>query len=89
MKTITKGKIIKTLKEMNWISQHWRLKDFMVMETEEKITFSYFHGDMGEVDKVVYYKKDGYTEIYDLDNYYGNTYLYHSLYLPNINGEYI
>ena len=82
-------KIIKTLQEMKWLSSHWRVKDFIVVESDKTISFRYYHGDMGLIEKVRYSKDDGYTQIYDLDNYYGRETLYHSLYLPNINGEYI
>ena len=86
---MNKSKIIKTLQEMDWLSKHWRVKDFIVVEDEKSIVFEYQHGDMGLIEKVRYNKEDGYTEIYDLDNYYGREVLYHSLYLPNINGDYI
>ena len=86
---MSKGKIIKTLQDMKWLGQHWRLKDFIIIEDNETIIFKYQHGDMGLIEKVRYCKNDGYTEIYDLDNYYGREVLYHNLYLPNINGEYI
>ena len=78
---MSKGQIIKKLQKMDWIGKHWRLKDFNIIETKEQIIFYYYHGDMWRVDKIRYYKKDGYTEIYDLNNYYGDTYLYHSLYI--------
>ena len=78
---MSKNKIIKTLQKMGWLSKHWRVKDFYIYEDDKIIRFSYEHGDMGEVDKVLYYKKDNYVEVYNLDNYYGNTYLYTSLYL--------
>lgn len=78
---MTKTQIIRKLQKMDWISKHWRLKDFIVLETEEKILFSYNHGDMGLVDKIIYFKKDGYTQVYELNNYYGNTDLVTSLYL--------
>ena len=84
-----KGEIIKCLQQMNWLSKHWRLKDFIIIEDDEEIIYEYIHGDMGIVEKIRYNKKDGYTEIYDLDNYFGRRVLYHSLYLPNINKEYI
>lgn len=79
---MSKSKILETLKRMDWISQHWRVKDFLVLEDDEKIIFSYYHGDMGLIDKIEYNKKDGDTIVYDLDNYTGNTYIYTRLYLP-------
>lgn len=79
---MSKSKILETLKRMDWISKHWRVKDFLVFEDNEKIIFSYYHGDMGKIDKIEYNKIDGYTIVYDLDNYTGNTYIYTSLYLP-------
>ena len=66
---------------MGWLANYWRCKDFIIYENDEKIIFSYNHGDMGLIDKITYDKKSGFTCIYDLDNYYGNTVLYHSLYL--------
>lgn len=86
---MNKSKIIKTLQQMKWLGSHWRVKDFIVIEDEKIIIFKYQHGDMGLVEKIRYEKENGYTEIYDLDNYYGREVLYHNLYLPNINGEYI
>ena len=66
---------------MDWISKHWRVKDFIIRETPEKITFGYYHGDMGFIEKIIFYKKNNYVEIYDLDNYYGDACLYHTMYL--------
>lgn len=78
---MTKRQIINKLQQMNWLGKYWRLKDFLILETEEKIIFSYNHGDMGLVDKIIYYKKDGYTQVYELNNYYGDTDLVTSLYI--------
>ena len=78
---MSKSKIIKTLQSMNWLSKHWRIKDFVITEDKDKIIFSYYHGDMGLIDKVKYSKKDGYTEIYVLNNYYGTEDIYTTLYI--------
>lgn len=78
---MTKRQIINKLQQMKWLDKHWRLKDFYTLETEEKIIFSYNHGDMGLVDKIIYYKNDGFTKVYELNNYYGSTDLITSLYL--------
>ena len=78
---MTKGKVIETLKKMKWLDSHWRLKDFIVLENENLIKYSYLHGDMGIVDKVIYYKNNGFCEIYRLNNYYGNTELEQTLYI--------
>lgn len=78
---MTKGQIIKRLQQMDWLGKHWRVKDFLILETEEKIIFSYQHGDMGLIDKIIYYKNDGFTQVYELNNYYGSTDLVTSLYL--------
>lgn len=76
-------KILKRLKETGQLSDWWQLKDFMIIDYEDKIVFSYSHGDMGIVDKIIYDKKDQLIEVYDLDNYFGNTYLRSSLYLES------
>ena len=70
---MSKSNIIKRLKQMKWISSHWRVKDFNIYEDDEIIKFSYYHGDMGEVDMIIYYKKDSYVEVFELNNYYGTT----------------
>lgn len=70
---MSKSKIIKRLQQMKWLANYWRVKDFMIYEDDEKIKFSYYHGDMGLVDKIIYYKKESYVEVYELNNYYGST----------------
>lgn len=77
------NKIIKRLKETGQIGQYWKLKSFIVIDHGDKIVFSYNHGDMGLVDKIIYYKEDQLIEVYELDNYFGSTYLRSSLYLES------
>lgn len=75
------SKIIKRLKKTGQLEDFWRLKSFIVVDYEDKIVFSYVHGDMGLVDKIVYYKQDQLIEVNELNNYFGNTYVKSSLYL--------
>lgn len=72
---MNRKEILKYLQDNKIIGDYWCIKSFMIMEDDKKIMFSYNHGDMGIVDKIIYYKNTNIVEIYDLDNYYGNTYL--------------
>lgn len=74
-------RILKRLKDTKQLSDWWELKSFIIVDHGDKIVFSYVHGDMGIVDKIIYDKNDKIIEVYDLNNYYGDTYLKSSLYL--------
>lgn len=76
-------KILKRLKETSQLNDYWKLKDFMIADYGDTIKFSYIHGDMGIVDKIIFNKKDQLIEVYELDNYFGDTYLKSSLYLED------
>ena len=76
-----KAEIIKKLQKLGYLEDYEDIKTFHNLETEKEIIFYYYHGDMGKVDRIIYYKNNGFTEIYDLDNYYGSTYLCYSLYI--------
>lgn len=78
---MSRSRIIEKLKSMKWLDSHWRTKDFIISENEDTIKYSYIHGDMGLVDKVIYYKKDSFCEVYNLNNYYGDMELFTSLYI--------
>ncbi len=70
---MTKTQIIKKLQQMKWLDSHWRLKDFTVIDTYDKIFFCLNYGDMGLINKIIYYKFDELAEVYELNNYYGDT----------------
>lgn len=78
---MSKSTIIKKLQQMNWLDKYWRVKDFIILESDDKIIFSYNHGDMGLIDKVIYYKENSYAQVYELNNYYGSTDLVVGLYI--------